>query len=367
MPAHSLFKDQRIEPMAIYLLYHTSDTEFATQLSNDLSHQSIFVTHGYPEQMTPNDKLVVLLSAASVADAEILAQATAARQLRVDVVALRISDFPEMPENLKGILPLNFTSREDYSDSIQSLIEDVAPTTKPLSPFPKEVQTILGDLHVSDAEQRKRAIQKLSSLRTHPSHEVREVAKQALSDLVFKDKDPLVKQLAGVALQSFGVERTTSIEATPPPMQDRVEEIFEDVEPALPVLSTAHPLSLPASMKMGLWSSPTWKLLPIVSIILGVLHALAAKSIPIGLTLAVVGLVLAWVNIQIRDGGKFVWQMPGPLIGNALIGFIITGVVGGISTLIFSGMSFIAFLALCLLGVVYGVLIGWVSELPNPL
>ena len=351
--------------MTIYLVFKETDVPFAKKLSTDLKEHHI---QHKPVNLQKDDRLtaletasyiIAILSPESITDETMLSTVKVALDLHKNLIAVRIGQLPHVPEFLRGILPLNFTDESLYEDMLATLVEDLAPPTAPRPILPLELQNVLENLDRVSVEQRRNTVKALSDLRETSDHAIREAAQQGLRDMAFKDADTTVKRMAGAALQSFNDEQRASvIEAIPPQPDDFVATLEDEDGPRISS-SPVGMLSLPG---VEVWRTRQWYTAGILGSIAAIAHGIAADSVIVSLALLAVVAGLTVFNVAIRDGGNFVWQMPGALIGNAVLGIVLS-LIGGLIGTIFEGTTLFAFAVLLVLGGLYGSLMGWVATL----
>ncbi|MCI0710381.1 MAG: toll/interleukin-1 receptor domain-containing protein [Chloroflexi bacterium] len=351
--------------MTIYLVFKEIDIPFAKRLSTDL--QKHHIQHK-PVNLKQDDRLtaletasfiIAILSPQSITDETMLATLKVAVELHKNLIAVRIGQLPFVPDFLRGILPLNFTDEELYDDMLATLVDDLAPPTTPRPILPLQLQNVLENLDRVSLEERRNTVKALSELRATADVVVREAAQQGLRDIAFKDSDTTVKRMAGAALQSFNDEQRKSvIEAEPPKPDSFVANL--DTRDA-PVVS-ASPVSLLSLPKKELWRTRQWYIAGVLGSAAAVGHGFVADSVSVALALLMVTVGLTWFNVKIREGGNFVWEMPGPLIGNTGLG-IVLALIGGLIGIIFQETTLAVFIVLLVLGGLYGLLIGWLATL----
>ncbi len=358
--------------MQVYFIYVPEDEDFVNQLTDELHQRGFRVTH-HPsdEELTSATRTDAVLIALSESSAQNQAFVDELENLipksRAQIIVLRIGTISQTPPALKGILPLDFSNPDLYEEAFQTLLQDLEPQTaklQPISILPDNVEQLLQS---ESADERIQAIQQLSDLRTTLTDEQIALAERLLRDLVFKDNNNNVKQLARVTLQLL---------LTPSSDEQTVEEDEQDTVEFVPTHTTTEtsteevtpiiirPKESSAHSQLVVFSQQWWWL-PILGICLALSNAIylehALGALPIGL----VWLVLPWFNVIIRDGGRLDWKMPAPLVGNALI----AGFLCIISVLLLGALGTISILdafALVLSCVVYGVLIGWMSTFHSP-
>lgn len=351
--------------MTIYLVFKETDIPFAKKLSKDLKEHHI---QHKPVNLKKDDRLTALdsasyiiavLSAESITDETMLSTMKVALELNKQLIGVRIGQLPFVPEFLKGLLPLNFSDEALYDDMLATLVEDLAPPTAPRPILPLQLQNVLENLDRVSVDERRNAVKALSDLRKTSDAVIREAALQGLRDIAFKDADTSVKRMAGAALQSFNdKQRASVIEAAPPAPDTFVANLEGDTTP----LVSSSPVSMLGSSRPEVWQTRQWYIAGVIGSLASVVHGILADSTSIALALLAVTIGLTVFNVLIREEGNFVWEMPGPLIGNAGLGMVLA-LFGGLIGITLQGTTLVAFVAMVVLGGLYGLLIGWVATL----
>ncbi len=366
--------------MAIYLLYSFEDSDFAQKLAEDLVERGIELaradrnTDERFSALHKAEKVIVVLSNKILTDVRVLSTLSACTEIGTEILAVRITTIDQTPKQLKGILPLDFSNPELYDEVLETLIEDINPSFLNQEPspayLPEDVQDVLDNLDFASLKQRRAVIDQLGHYRDEEDILLRTRAKDALSDLVFREKDGSLKRLASITLQSFDGEREHVIESQPP-----VPDVFVATIPTgepieiedVPILQAIEP----TKSEVGILHMPTTEVWE-TSMWLGLTHVVglgSAVALIIFLGLTTVGLTalfiyvgLAWFNIQIRANGQFIWEMPGPMVGNGLLGLILAVIAVGLGA-IFESLSLANIIGIVLIGIVNGMFMGWISSL----
>ncbi len=343
--------------MQVYLVYAPTDTAFAKKLSNDLQKSGIMCIPADSETPlhTPasNIPVIVALSTAATNDPTMLATLDILTQHQNRLIALRIGPVDDLPQSLRGVLPLDFSNPESYIDALETLLEDLAPPATHTPLLPDNIQAALDH---SNPQIRMKGIEMLGNLRHELEDDIHELAVQKLRDMAFKDSDSSVNHLARSTLQLLSthdadtapLSEDTAPLASPPPTPPRV--------PDPPPLQSKTTTSIP------LWNSGQWWGLPILGVILALMPALSANNIALIVPIVVVWIVLPWLNVRIRDEGKLDWRMPGPLIGNGFMALVLS-LLSLVPGIILSDLDTIDFLIMLILSATYGAFIGWLSTL----
>lgn len=363
--------------MQVYFIYAPEDESFVVQLSNDLRENGFKVSLNPSDNMLENavstDAILTPLSESSTTNPVFVAQLEPVSKSPAQVIVLRTSTIREVPEALKGILPLDFSSKDGYADALQTLIEDLEPPTVKIeyvSVLPRNIETLINS---SNPDDRLLAIQHISNGRAQFTDEQLELAERLLRDLVFKDNNSNVKQVARVTLQLLGTPPAPPpaiAEVPPPDEQDTLEIVTATSPPAIELPDDATPIIIRAAdgrvaKTQLLVFSQQWWLLPIAGAVLALSNAIyqetALGAVPTGL----VWLVLPWFNVLIRDGGRFDWKLPGPIVGNGIVGTILS-LIGTIIVAALGAANGLDVVAFLVSGTIYGVLIGWMSAFHLP-
>jgi hypothetical protein len=363
------------------MIYHGADSGFAQKLSADLTQNG--VEHARADTNTDErfsalhkaDKVVVILSETAVSDARILATIRAAHEINTPIIPIRITNLPEMPKYLRGQVPLDFSNQNYYVDSFKALLEDIHPpvrsqTDEAMSALPLSIQEVLLGMDEAPSSERREIVELLGQFRESDDAQARSAAQSVLRDIVFKDRDTTIKHLAGLTLQSFEEERTTHLAITRPEPDERVAQIAEKIEkaPSNPLVTEAQttPGIISGPLAFPVWRSPRWiPYLGTLGALLGATTIILIGNWSLGLALAMVYGGLAWFNVKIRENGQFVWDMPGPLVGNAGVGLGLGLVGAGIGVLL-DDHTVWSIVGIGLFGAIHGVFIGWVSTLHTP-
>lgn len=351
--------------MQVYFVYAPEDETFVDRLSTDLRNGGFEIalapSNTTLESAANTDAIIVPLSEASSTNTEFIEQLASITKSRAQTIVLRIGTIHETPDVLRGILPLDFSDTDGYTDALQTLLEDLEPPTVKIEQVYILPDSIEQRLESPIPEERMRAIQRISDTRTLFDKEQLQLAERVLRDLAFKDQNANVKQLARVTLQLL---------STPTDDEQDTLEIVTQGSPRDTLPDDATPIIIRPQKIVGtqtqlLVFSQHWWLLPIAGVLLALTNAIyleaALGAIPVG----IVWLVLPWFNVVIRDGGRFDWKMPGPIVGNALIGAIL-GLVGTIIVVALGSVNGLDALAFIGSSIIYGVLIGWMSTFHLP-
>jgi hypothetical protein len=347
----------------IFLVYAPDDQTFAERLTADLRAQDLEISAGDSESneqfaaLHRATHVIVVLSEAALKDTQVISTLSTAGDLKQKVVAVRTGPTKTMPRQLKGI-PLDFSDPDQYQDSFDALLDDLKPPVKQGPVLPEEIQKAL---HSDNPVARKDAVNALGMLRNSENFDVRDLAEQTLRDLAFKDPESNIKALARSTLQLFqgtGLEVDTPQLGTPIP------------EPASIPLTPPHaaktaPIAKKAVVNrdtLPLWKSPQWSAVPVFGVIISILGAWAADDITYAIAGILVWLLLPYLNVVIRDGGRMEWQMPGPVIGGLGIGLVLS-FVGAIIGLIVGDADGVDIIIAAVSGSVSGGFIGWLSTL----
>lgn len=357
---------------SVYLLYSVEDSEFANRLSQDLTAAG--VKHARADMGTDErfsalhqaDYVIVVLSPTAITDPRVLATLSAATEIHTELIAVRVGEIKEMPKYLRGVIPLDFSQPDRYEEALDTLLDDLqpnrtgAPPTGPLA-LPEDVVQELDNLQAATPQQKQTLIEELATYATASNSETRAAAEQALRDIAFKEKNASLKRLAGTALQMFNQPRAKVIDSQPPRPTGMVATMTGDGQNET-VEAAPTAIASQEGQLVELWQTREWYWVLVWGAILAVLHGIVAGSTPVAVGIGAVFAGLWWLNIQIRAGGAFRWEMPGPLVGNYALGAVIAVIATGIAW-IFSSLAVIGFLAMFVLGGVYGALIGWLSTL----
>lgn len=352
----------------VYLAYAAEDKDFAAHLSEDLNQAAIQTLHNtdatelLPEQAT---HILHILSNAALLDEHFLSTLEFAKENRLERLALRLTEIETMPPQLVGVLPLDFSNPEDYQDGLTTLIEDLKiEQVAPISQLPKEIIQLLNSPSSPD---RKMGIEILAKYRTK-DEVLRQVALNELEALSFRERDSALKALLRVTIQTFSVQElpTEPILPSKEALEIQARESAQSVIPAHEgkgAIGQSFEQSEGEAHQRYLWQhSPERWFGLIISMAVGVgLISFAASGqwaylIPI----TMVGMVLAYFNILIRQNGTLAWETPKPLFGNSIVGMIVAVLIAFIlmAALELNGTFLLVNL---ILGVGFGLFVGWLS------
>jgi hypothetical protein len=360
-----------------FLAYVPQDQALAEKLSTD------FRAQGVEHWLSPNNgdelstyqhlqkssHLIAILSPGALADVAFLGALEFAKQNKLERIALRAQAIEALPPQLSGVLPLDFSSPEAYSEGLETLLEDLKIAPPP--PAPELPPALFEGLHSPLAEERREAIEALAQYR-NAEGPLRDLALDELNALVFRERESGVKALLLATVYSFDRDKR---EAEPSPTilsqeeleaetarkaQAGHESLVFDTSPLRMQSDESRP-STP--QKQYLWKSPRWYVIlfglsGFFGLALSLLSGQPAYFIPS----LIVGGSLAYFNVAIRQGGDFHWKPANALIGNLILGGGLAGFLGLL--LIFPlglGGGFV--LGAFLLGLILGALIGWLSSL----
>jgi hypothetical protein len=383
-----------MEPL-VYLAFARDDTEFGKRLSKDIAARGVKnVTSDADTDerfaaLHQATHVVFVLSNAAVENNQFDSVFRVVNERKSVLIAVRSGPVDTMPKELKGILPLDFSSEAAYEDSLDALIEDVNTRQKRKAALPEKATE---SIESPDPDRRKIGIEMLRAISDSDDEDLRELAREKLSNLIFRDPDSSVKMLARATLQLFDqkTEKTTeAVKNTAP-----VAPVNKDIQPLIqkadegqgamiidldepqdtgelltftkPGMTSAEVISAETAAieKMTpVWETREWGIVPVFGLVIAVLAGLFAENLAVALPIGLVWLVLPWLNTAIRGGGKFRWEMPGPLVGNSLIATVLA--LLGVIILIVAGtdLDWLPLIAIILSSMAYGGLIGWMSSL----
>lgn len=358
--------------MQVYVVYAPEDEKFVDRISADLRNHGFNLvaqpTNDVLQAAHSTDAIIAPLSEVSLAHQPFVEQLEFIKNSPAQFIAMRVGMIRETPDILRGILPLDFSNTDFYNESLQTLIEDLEPATSQLEPvslLPNGIEVALSSANV---DERLHAIQKLSDTRTQLNSQQLEVAERLLRDRVFKDDNGMVKESARVTLQLLSTPAIGE-----PPLEDDIdtlEMIATRSQPIDAMPDDNTPIIIRANQpivdktQLFVYSKQWWRL-PIIGVVLALCTALIAERVLVALPIAFVWLVLPWFNVAIRDGGRLDWKMPGPVVGNGMIAGALS-VVGTMLALI-GGASIVQGIGLLISGVLFGVMIGWMSAFYFPM
>lgn len=356
----------------IYIAHAPQDQTFVKKLSQDLVVANLdcwYAKSPADESIILNElkkstHLLAVLSSSVELHEPFLAALEFAKQNQLERLAIRIEVMEQLPPQLRGVLPLDFTDPNRYADALETLLEDfrIAPT----APVPQLPPDIMEALHSEDSEIRQDAILKLRDYRADED-EIKQLALDELHALAFRERNSTLKALVRTAIQLFEQEDRAEEPEVHLPSKSELElqsagrSIVIDTAPH-PVIPPPPPPVLPPK-KRYLWQSKRWyALLGGAAILLALIVIAASGQVAAGVSLLVLGAVLPAFNIWIRKGGQFEWKMPGPVVGNAIVGLVLVGIVGGLSVVLADLEAGVLAIA-GVVGLAYALLVGWLSAI----
>lgn len=345
----------------VFLVYAPDDQSFAERLADDLRAQDLAISAGDSdsnEQFAALHRathVIVVLSEAALKDTQVISTLSTASDLKQKVVAVRTGPTKTMPRQLKGI-PLDFSDPDQYQDSFDALMDDLRPPVKQVPVLPEEIQKAL---HSDNPVARKDAVNALGMLRNSENLDVRDLAEQTLRDLAFKDPESNIKALARSTLQLF---QGTGLEVDTPQLGTLIPEPVSIPLTPPHAAKTAPIAKAKIRDTQPIWKSSQWSAVPVFGIVISILGAWAADNITYAIAGILVWLLLPYLNVIIRDGGRMEWHMPGPVIGGVIIGLILS-IVGAIIGLIVGEAEGVDIIIAAVSGSVSGGFIGWLSTL----
>lgn len=350
----------------VYIAHAPEDQPFAARLSQDLKQSGI--AHWYDagandveayQQLQKSTHVAVLLSPASLAAERVLAALEFAKQNQRERVVLRLAPMAILPPQMTGILPIDVSSDESYTSGLETLLDDLliqVTEVKPALPA-----NIIEMVYQDDPQVRRAGIQKLAALKADP--DLKELVREELQALVFREKDGSLKQLLHLTLQGFDLEGQP---LPPAPTLPSKEELAEQakahavwVDDPIPVTA---PLK-PPSKTVYLWQSPRWQIVWLgVSLLLGLIPALAGGNLVYALPVLAVGVLLPPLNTALRGNGAYIWPTGASVLWNVILGTLIGGLTGALLLLAVIDLTgdYLGWSAA--LGVMLALVIGWLAS-----
>lgn len=366
--------------MKVFIAYTQENAQFVNKLHNDLTTRHFDVQTTLPHldnittEIARTDVVLIVLSDTLITDAAMLVYIETLKETERQIILLRVGAVSELPSVLGGLLPVNFSDENDYTESLDTLIEDLEPPTMKLpreTPLSNELDNMLN----SDvAQDRADAIQRIGDKHTELDENQLQYVEEQLRRIAFRDENRGVKMIARSTLQLLSGQ-SSNTQITEPALEEAATEKIVPpspqeappitIQPTNPEQIVQHATSEQSSMhpiKTMVVYSISWRLLPVFGILLALIQATIHRNALLGLPTALVWLIVPWFNVAIRDGGQLDWKMPGPLVGNGIIGLIL-GLLGSVLVLILSGLEMLDFMLITVLGMLYGIAIGWLSSL----
>lgn len=347
----------------VYLAHAPADEGIASRLSSDLQKAGIETWHETAsngeiyQNLKQATHFVAILSPDALAHEHFLAALEYARENQLPRLALRLTQLESLPPQLTGILPLDFTNEENYADGLETLIEDLQ-----LEPPPPPLQLpedILKLLESEMAVERKVGVEALLKFKDkdHPLHAL---AFDELRAMSFGERDEALRKIAHAAVQAFQLEERLPPPEAKLPTKDELEQQAAS-QPA-PVI-VGEPGIKPKREYTYFWQTNRWNpVLMGLAVLVAGLVALITWEWAYLIPLLVTGLLLPQFNILIRENGARAWDWPKPLIGNSTVGVVLTGISALILSLLLDLGSLFLMMNL-VLGLLYGVVVGWLSSL----
>lgn len=368
--------------MKVYIVYSQNDSQFVEKLRKDLE------SHGFdaivalpmladiPTAIAQTDVVLLVLSDAISEDDATLRYLDTIKAQERQLIALRTGAVATIPDAVRGMLPVDFSSEDQYQDSLETLLEDLDPPTVKLPRQPLLPESLQERLESSILKERMEAIQRLGELRHDLDNNQRNYIEDKLRRIVFKDDTHgSLKTVARSTLQLLNTPEPTPVAEQEPSLVDAdtakmpltltpspstaTESVLQQRQTAVSETTTVPSAS--STYRLVVYSDLWWTL-PIFGVLLALLQSALQREALSGLPVALVWLALPWFNVAIRDGGQLDWKMPGPLIGNGAIGLIL-GFVGSIILLLIGNIETFDLVLISLLGTLYGTFIGWLSSL----
>ena len=344
----------------VYLAHGAVDKVFARRLQGDLSKVGIdaWFNEGGSEEdayhaLEQATHLVAILSPSALLEEPVLGALEFAKQRKLARLAVRLADLEALPPQLQGVLPLNFSNLDDYDENLETLIADLHIEVEP--PPPQLPAHILEQLESEDVNKRKLAIEELADLR-NAEKALKDVAREQLMNLVFKEKDARLKNILQLTIQSFDLDERELDDATIPGKEEIVAVAQNIIPPEL-----AAPTTAPLTRTVHLWDSNRWHMiLRGVGIVIGII--LLAIGNGAFILPVLTGSILAYFNVAVRQDGKYDWQMESAIIGNVMLGTLIAAVTGAVLFQVFYDNTTTGeVLVSVVISAIFSAVIGWLS------
>lgn len=343
----------------IFIASDPQNHEFTAKLSQDLQaeglanwYSSATETEIY-SQLQQATHIIAVLSPSVLLNENFLAALEYGKQNNLPRIPLRLVAIETFPPQLQGIIPIDFSKPEEYAESLQTLLGDLnLPNTQPVQTLPTD---LLDHLHSDKVDERQNAILKLREFKSE-SDTLRNLARDELAALVFRERDPSLKALVATTLKLFD-----EIEDDTQPSLPSKETLVEQAEKAqMNVVIEDRPVQVVAAKKF-LWQAPRWYfIMGALGIALSVIFFALTFEYAVAVPLIVVSVVLPHLNIELRQGGKYHWKPSSAIIGNIAIALILGIIIAGVFVLI-GGLS-LGYLAICAGGCAfYGLVVGGLS------
>ena len=273
-----------------------------------------------------------------------------AKQNQLERIAVRLAPIESMPPQLQGVLPLDFSDESAYQGGLETLLGYfLVYEVQPEAELPAEILTAV---YSENPQIRRNAIQSLLEYRSSGDETMKRLAREELNALVFRERDSAVKNLVRTAVQIFDQEERP--ETRPNVDIPTKEELAKQAEGRAVIIEEPK--------TMHFWETNRWYVvLGIIGIVLGVVLVVIGGHVAYLIPSILVGLVLPYLNVMIRQGGEFDWKMPGPVLGNAFFALIVAGIAAVILMLAVEELKIGFVVVNITAGLIFGIFIGWLS------
>jgi len=341
----------------VYIANTASDRSFVERLSKDL--EAADVPHWFDDgsatdeqilkQLQESSHLLVVLSPEMMTDERVLGALEGGKQFKLERIALRRAPMETLPPQIRGILPLNAVDDEAYATSLETLIHDL--NLVPAEPEPELPERILTALYSDNPELRRNAIQEMAIYRNQ-GEALRELVLDELNAAIFRERDSSIKTLLRTTVQAFKI--TTG----------NLPDLMLPSKDELAVQAGGDAVIIQTNEILFFWNSSRWHVIwAVLGVIVAIIAFVAGGHWAYLIPVLMVTLILPHLNIIIRKGGEFEWEMPGPLIGNTIIAIILGSGSALLLMLAIEDLSATYYVVNTVLGIALGVAIGWMSSL----
>ncbi|MBZ0305631.1 MAG: hypothetical protein K8I82_06145, partial [Anaerolineae bacterium] len=186
------------------------------------------------------------------------------------------------------------------------------------------------------------------------------LAFEELRALSFSERDEALRKIAHAAVQAFQLEERLPLPETKLPTKDELEQ--QAAAQPVPVIVGQAGIK-PKREYTYFWKSNRWNpVLMGTALLMAALLVLVTGEWAYFIPIMIVGIILPPFNILIRKNGKLVWDGQKPIIGNAAVGIVLAGISALLLSLLLN-LGSVFLVANLVLGLLYGVIIGWLSSL----
>lgn len=358
----------------VYIASSPDDLEFVQKLSKDLSVAGI--THWYDAgdmddatrftQLQNSTHLVAVLSPSIITHEPMLAALEFASQNKLEKVAVRLAAIDEIPPQLRGVLPVNFSDENDYDESLATLIDDL--NIEPSQPTLQLPEDIREDIKSLEAAERQRGIENMAKIR---DADMRQVALEELNSLIFRERDPKLRALIRTVSQKLNIEEGDTLPKSMLPSKEELAALAAAAPKSEPKPEPAPPATTATTQPtpkryIYFWQTNRWH--PVwltIGIVIGIIGAALSGFWGYLVPPALIALILPPLNIEMRKEGDLEWPMANSTVGNTVLALVIAGLAALVLAALYDGETTMAsfMLSHLIVGGILGAVIGVVSAM----